>query len=189
MDSISRHYRDNHIKDYNFETRVAIYEDQVRGWFIDQARTLEKSSDHSGFVMVLVALSYIEGHAIFYKGQDSKYKSGQFFKDAFKVIFPLTGDDLELIDNAIDELYDQMRNGLFHTGMVRGKVVLSGQFSSPVKVIVELSSKTVLRIEINPHKMLDTIEDHLSHYLMRLRNPEEKTLRENFDKAWTLRTA
>jgi hypothetical protein len=95
---------------------------------------------------------------------------------------------LELIDNAIDELYDQMRNGLFHTGMVRGKVVLSGQFSSPVKVIVELSSKTVLRIEINPHEMLDTIEDHLSHYLMRLRNPEEQTLRESFDKAWTLRT-
>ena len=84
MTSISRHYRDNHIKINNFETRVAIYEDQVRGWFIDQARTLEKSSDHSGFVMVLVALSYIEGHAIFYTGQDSKYKSGQFFKDAFK---------------------------------------------------------------------------------------------------------
>ena len=189
MISISRHYRDNHIKVDNFETRVAIYEDQIRGWFFDQARLLEKSSDHAGFVILLVVLSYVEGHAIFYKGQDSKNSSRQFFRDAFKAIFPLSGDNPELIDNAVDELYDQMRNGLFHTGMIRGKVVLSGQFPGPIQVVVGLPSKTVSRIEVNPSKMLDIIENHLSYYLMRLRNAEERELRENFDKAWTLRTA
>lgn len=187
MISVSRHYRDSHIKADTFETRVAIYEDQIRGWFLDQARVLEKASDHAGFVTLLVVLSYVEGHAIFYKGQDSKDSSRRFFTDAFKAIFPLSGDSPELIDDAVNELYNQMRNGLFHTGMTRGKVILSGQFPGPVQIILDRASKAILRIEVNPVKMLETVEDHLSHYLMRLRNPEEKELRENFDQAWKLR--
>lgn len=92
------------------------------------------------------------------------------------------------VDQAVDELYDQMRNGLFHTGIVRGKVILSGQFSDAIRVVLDGPSRTALRIEVDPHRVLDRIEDHLSHYLMRLRNPDEKVLRENFDKAWRLRT-
>jgi hypothetical protein len=188
MTSISRHYRNDHIKVDTFETRLAIYEDQIRGWFLDQARVLDKISDHAGFIILLVVLSYVEGHAIFYKGQNSKDSSRQFFKDAFKRIFPLSGDSVtpDLIEIAVDELYNQMRNGLFHTGMTRGKVVLSN-LVDPVQIIVDVPSKTVLRIEVNPVKMLEVVEDHLSHYVMRLRNNEENELRENFDKAWELR--
>jgi hypothetical protein len=187
MVSISRHYRDSHIKVDTFETRVALYEDQIRGWFLDQVRVLEKVSDNAGFVTLLVVLSYVEGHAIFYKGQDSRDSSKAFFRDAFKAIFPLSGDDPALIDDAVNELYNQMRNGLIHTGMTRGKVVLSGQFLEPVRITVDMPSKTILQIEVNPIKMLEVIEDHLSHYLMRLRDPKENDLRENFDKAWKLR--
>jgi hypothetical protein len=188
MNSISRHYREDHVKAGTFETRVAIYEDQIRGWFLDQARVLQKASDHAGFVILLVVLSYVEAHAIFYKGQDSKNSSREFFRDAFKAIFSLSSDNPGLIDVAVDELYHQMRNGLFHTGVTRRKVHLSDQFQKPVNIDLG-PAETVSRIEVNPTKMLETVEDHLSHYLMRLRNVEEKELRENFDKAWDLRNA
>jgi hypothetical protein len=194
MTSISRHYHDSQIKVDNFDTRVAIYEDQVRGWFIDQARILEKASNHGAFVLLLVALSYIEGHAIFYKGEDSKGKSKPFFRDSFKSIFPTYKSGPEslelnsdLVDTAIDELYDQMRNGLFHTGMIRAKVILSGDFDAPFRFVVHPESKDIVQIGVNPHKMLEAIENHLSQYLMRLRDPEETQLREQFDRAWNLR--
>ena len=189
MTSIGRHYFDNHVKVDNFETRVAIYEDQVRGWFHDQARILEKCSDNAGFVLLLVALSYVEGHAIFYKGEDSRCNSRSFFRDAFKAIFRIESEDPEIVRQVVDELYEQMRNGLFHTGMTRSKVILSGQFPDPVRFVLDQQSKTVLQIQVNPHEMLNGIEDHLSHYVMRLRNPDEKLLRNNFDKAWKLRHA
>jgi hypothetical protein len=66
---ISRHYRDDHIKDDNIETAIAIYEDQIRGWFFDHATNLEKASHHAGLVTLLIVLSYVEGHAIFYRGK------------------------------------------------------------------------------------------------------------------------
>ena len=159
----------------------------MRGWFHDQARILEKSSNAAGFVILLIVLTYVEGHAIFYKGEDSKGNSKTFFREAFKAIFTVQSDDPNQVDPAIDELYDQMRNGLFHTGMIRGKVVLSGDFRDPVSMHFDPASKQVALIQVNPHKMLDGVEDHLAHYVMRLRNPEEVQLRGNFEKAWELR--
>jgi hypothetical protein len=185
---ISRHYRDDHIKTENIETAISIYEDQVRGWFFDQAQILDKASDHAGFITLLVVLSYIEGHAIFYKGEDSKNHSKEFFRHAFKEIFPLYGDDPRVRDDAIDELYDQMRNGLFHTGITRGKVRLSSTYEIPVNLIIDLATKKCVQIDINPRLMLHGIEDHFSHYLMRLRNMDETVLRENFLKAWRMRS-
>jgi hypothetical protein len=188
MTAISQHYLDTHVKVDNLETRVAIYEDQVRGWFHDQARILEKASDGAGFVILLVVLSYVEGHAIFYRGEDSKYKSEEFFIGAFEAIFLQSSkDDPNKLKSAIKELYNQLRNGLFHTGITRSKVVLSGDFPYSVRFEPDPTSDQVSRIQVNPHKMLREVEDHLAHYVMRLRNPDETQLRENFNKAWNLR--
>lgn len=137
-------------------------------------------------MILLVALSYVEGHGIFYRGQNSKNTSKPFFRDSFKAIFPIKSDNIELIDLAVNELYDQMRNGLFHTGMIREKIILSGEFTYPIQFYFDQTSEKVIRIEVNPHKMLDGIEDHLSHYAMRLRDPEEQQLRESFNRAWEL---
>ncbi len=184
---ISRHYSDQHVDKDILETRVAIYEDQVRGWFHDQARILEKSSDHAGFVLLLVAISYVEGYAIFWKGTSSKGHSKEFFRDAFKNVFSIKNADIEMVDKAIDEFYDQARCALFHTGMIGGTVELSGKYAAPIKFEIDTALKEVRKIEINPHKVLDAIESHFSSYVMRLRNPGEKELRDNFDKAWSLR--
>jgi hypothetical protein len=177
---ISRHYRDDHLKTGNIETLIAIYEDQVRGWFFDHATALEKSSDHAGLVTLLVVLSYVEGHAIFYRGEDSKRDSRGFFREAFKVIFRLSGEESEARDKAINEVYGEMRCGLFHTGMTRGKVLISNHHEDSITI-------TNTAIMVNPKLLLASAEDHLSHYLMRLRNPDEKVLRANFEKAWKLR--
>jgi len=187
MRRISRHYSDQHIKVATFETRLAVYEDQIRGWFHDQARILEKASDHAGFVLLLIAVSYIESYAIFWKGEDSKGKSKEFFRDAFKDVLPSDVKDPAVLNSAIGVLYHQVRCGLVHVGITRGKVVLSGRVNHPVDIEVNNETGEVVQININPHRLLDEVEEHFSSYVMRLRDPAEEELRENFDKAWNLR--
>jgi hypothetical protein len=89
--------------------------------------------------------------------------------------------------DAVDELYEQMRCGLFHTGMTREKVRISNDYRLPVRVIMDSTDKGWIVIEINPKRMLEAAEDHLSHYLMRLRNEQNVSLRNNFIKAWQMR--
>jgi len=84
---ISRHYSDHHVNEDIFEMCLVVYEDQTRGWFHDQARILEKASDHAGFVLLLIAVSYIESYAVFWKGKDSRNRSQEFFRDAFQGYF------------------------------------------------------------------------------------------------------
>lgn len=177
---ISRHYTDAHLKTESIDELISIYEDQVRGWFFDQASLLEKISDHAGMVTLLVVLSYVEAHAIFYKGKDSNNQSQKFFRDAFKRIFQISGEESKARDDAIDQVYSELRCGLFHTGMTRSKVLISNSHNTSVTLENSL-------IFVNPRLMLEVAQSHLSHYLMRLRNPEEKSLRENFQKAWKLR--
>jgi len=49
------------------------------------------------------------------------------------------------------------------------------------------ADKEWLFIEVNPRRMLEAAENHLSHYLMRLRDATNIVLRENFMKAWRMR--
>jgi hypothetical protein len=85
------------------ETAITIYEDQVRGWFFDHATNLERVTDHAGLVTLLIVLSYIEGHAIFYRGEDSKNNSKKFFRESFIAVFGLS--DNAMRNDAVDELY------------------------------------------------------------------------------------
>jgi hypothetical protein len=207
---ISRHYNSEDIGNLNFDMKVAAYEDQIRGWFHDQARILEKASDHGAFVILLVALAYIEQHAMFLRGEDSDKHSAEFFRCGLEDIHPLrTGDpkideDKDIMDSLSYTLYRQLRCGLFHTGLTREKVVLSWEFKVPISVHGDrqkliavrgsdaeskrLREQALGRIEVNPHLLLDAIERNLTRYVARLHDPKQKQLRQNFQRAWKART-
>ena len=68
--------------------------------------------------------------------------------------------------------------------MTKEKVSLSGDYPNPIDVI--LDSDNILEININPHRFLDKVEEHLKEYVDRLRNPNEDILRSKFEKAWVL---
>lgn len=64
-----------------FETKVAIYEDRVRGWFLDCAARLQ--ADHNaGFVVLMVAVAYLEGNEQYRRGSTSNKKSEKYFVSA-----------------------------------------------------------------------------------------------------------
>lgn len=145
------------------ETAILRYEDQVRGWFLKWASHLREKHD-AGFVVLMVAVSYLEGNQQYREGESSEgNKSKRFFCTALRRLFPL------LTEEQAKDLYAQVRCGLFHDGMTRKRV------------LIENREPEALRVDgpdfvISPNKLLDRIVADFDAYLADLRAPSSQTL-------------
>lgn len=75
------------------------------------------------------------------------------------------------------DLYNEARNGLFHNGMVKGKIIINNSFDQAI--IFE----DITTIKINPLKLLRDIFNDFDNYLNELKIPG--TLRDNFDSMYS----
>lgn len=128
----------------------------------------------SGFIILAIGMMYFEPIAMFLEGEESKGKSGTFFKLGFRTVFPVTvvtDDDLEL-------LWDSTRNGLFHCGMPKLRCQLSRwpstAFSKDGNVLV-----------VNPPRLIDAISTHFAAYCDQLNDASNHSLRSAFDKTYS----
>ena len=175
------------------KTRIDIYRDLVSGWLLSPARTLLRTPDGE-FAAIALLLCYFEGHEIWRTGTDSRGRSRSFFISAFKNVFPDSVIDpghalpagFDLRDAMANKLYEWARCGFFHTGMVRpgvGIVRLRGRVA--LRSALD-STGRILSVLIYPPRFLKDIELHFERYIGDLRNPRNKVLRQNFEKAWKL---
>ncbi len=154
------------LKPITSEIKIKIYEDRVKGWFIDIATGL-KNDNEAGFIILSIATAYVEGNQQFREGKLSKNKSRKFFVNGMKRIF----HEESVPELILNDYYAQIRCGLFHDGMTGRNVVISSNFSEPLRHIGG-------QIIINPHKFLDKIEEDLSGYIRDLKT--NQILRDNF---------
>ena len=167
----------NSAFDYrNIETKILIYEDRVKGWFLDIANELKKNNE-AGFIILQIAVSYIEGIQQFREGKESKTTSEKFFTKGMSRIFKRRGKKYKRF---LKDFYKSVRCGLFHDGMTRRNVSISGQFNKDLRF-------TKREIRINPHKFLDSIYKDFENYIKQLKNKRNKKLRKNFEKISNLR--
>jgi len=162
----------------SIETKILIYERQVKEWFLIPALHLSCQKDR-GFLSLMAGCSYIEGYIQNFEGVSSKSNSKTYFKKGFKAIFD---PDNEIDENCIIEFYEHVRCGLFHDGMTKGKVILYFDAGNEYKPIDFLSDPDI--IKIHPRLMLEVILEHFERYLEILKNPEESKIRENFKKTF-----
>lgn len=161
----------------NIDTKILVYEDRVKGWFLEIAGKL-KTDNEAGFVILQIALSYLEGNQQYRKGENSRNNSEVFFKESLKRIFP------ELcirqnIDRLLHNFYVGVRCGLFHDGMTRRFVTISGEFSDALSIHAN-------EIKINPHKFLDKITEDFDEYITELKDTSNTVLRRNFENIWSV---
>ena len=155
----------------SIEDKIIIYERQVKEWFLDIANNL-KSND-AGFVVLMVATSYIESVQQNYEGESSRRDSKACFVRGFKRIVDSNTDEVN-----IEAFYDQVRNGLFHDGMTKGKVVIkthdgiAGDFSDPDI------------IQIDPALLIKQIYSDFEDYIIKLNDINKTDLRENFSRSF-----
>lgn len=170
----------------NTDDKIKIYEKEVRGWFLDKAEAmLQKNPTQYGFVALMVCISYFEGVEQYKTGVSSYQKSDIFFTNSFKRIY---GDKFK--EEEIKFLYSSARCGLFHNGMIKGKIVLRCDLPDSIRIkkISNLQKKrkgakgSGFACYINPQKVLDDIKDDFCAFLDELRDENNRVLRENFDR-------
>jgi hypothetical protein len=154
------------------QTKIKIYEDRVSGWFLEIAEKL-KINNETGFVILSIAIAYIEGNQQFREGRMSENNSKNFFIKGLKRIF----DKETVPEDILKDYYKQIRCGLFHDGMTRGNVTISGEFPDPLRYTNGI-------IKINPHKFLDKIKQDFQNYIQELEWNDE--LRKSFEKRFDL---
>lgn len=189
IQKISPKYDTSKLLDPTLEDYIDVYEDQIKGWYLNYAKQMHKDGD-AGFAALQIAFSYFEGHAIFYRGEDSREQSKLFFKQAFLSVFPelLVSEDMNapLLDDTISAMYEDGRCGFFHAGITRKRFMLRDG-EPTIRIGPDPVTQTkVLRIFLDRRKFVDRVCEHFEKYIARLRNPTETKLRKNFEKALKL---
>jgi len=156
----------------NIDDKIFIYERQVKAWFLDRAKELLNSDDNQ-FIILMICVTYFEGVQQYIDGKNSNKASKIFFVRSVKRIFP------SLIDKDLEDLYSDARCGLFHSGMVKKKTILSNDFPEAIDFSV------TDRIKVNPRKLLEEIIIDFDKYLIDLRDSNNVDLRKNFNFLYT----
>ena len=81
--------------------------------------------------------------------------------------------------------YEQIRCGLFHDGMTKKNVVISGDFPNPINYIGNQTGQNGV-IKINPHQFLDKIKDDFEEYVSQLKDGSVQDIVKNFETRWKL---
>lgn len=155
---------------YNIESKIMIYERQVQEWFLKRAESLIRRKQND-FIVIMVAVAYIEGNEQYRQGASSNHRSRRFFKDGFQRIFHMPETEC----NNIDKLYTHLRCGLFHNGMSGDMVVLNRNLKKPV-VFSDRGT-----IDINPKLFLKAVSADFTSYIEELRNSNNEALCNNFN--------
>lgn len=161
--------------DQNLKGKIIIYEDRVKGWFLDHARSLLKEK-HADFVVLMICTSFLEGYQQFKEGISSKSQSQEMIKRALGSMFQISDKQKWVLDIFVEGV----RNGLFHDGMTKERISLNRDSQAPI-IIKEDFGGMIL---INPILFFWVIEEDFKEYIDNLKNPENKELREKFEKHW-----
>jgi hypothetical protein len=159
------------------DTKILIYEDRVRGWFLRVADVLKADGD-AGYVALQIAVSQVEGMQQHFDGEDSTGASGPAFKAGCTRIFGLEAKD----SAQLDVLWKAVRNGLFHDGFTKSKVFLSGDPG----VALTFDKGNVV---VNPWRFCDAVKRAVEAYVADLKNPGNGDLRSKFEKIWNDKNA
>ena len=157
----------------DLEVKIKVYEDRVIGWFLDFAKKLSNEERDAGFIVLHISIAYIEGNQQFREGKLSKGTSTANFIKGVRRIF----DKAHVPEEILKKYYQQIRCGLFHDGITKRDVSISGEYFDPLNY----DNKKIL---INPHKFLSKVIEDFRGYIEELKFNQES--RANFEKRWNL---
>ncbi len=165
----------------SLDQKIEVFADRVIGWQLDPGQEMADKIPGSGFAVLHIVMSYFESIAKFEAGYSKLGKSRKYFKLGFNSVFhlPQKIDKLEA-NSLIDLIYEQLRCGLYHSGMTGRGIVITGEISSVIQVGQSANGEHY--IVVNPHKIAGYLKQHFLDYLRKLRNPEEDKLRLYFEK-------
>ncbi len=121
-------------------SQLDVFENQVRGWVLDFAEELAEKK-HSGIAVLMLVTSYFVPIERFRSGQVNA-DGGRLFKSSVRRVFPEI-DASSLPENVAGILFDHLRAGLFHAGLIKPLLVLVPEGKA---ITVELEDRRVRAI-------------------------------------------
>jgi len=166
---IDERNENSNLDAFNVNDKIIIYKRQVEDWFLKPATNLIKyKSDNKGFIVLMICLLYLEGIEQYRRGQSSRNRSGEFFAATLERIYPDKYSNAQL-----RSFYEDARCGLFHNGMVEGKIIINNSFPQSLQFIGNTD------IKISPSKLLRDIKIDFENFINELN--ENAQSRERFD--------
>jgi hypothetical protein len=180
--AISQHFTDELLsRELTLNEKIVLFSDGVHGWQLDVAERL-LSDRHAGWAILSIISSYFEMIATYDLGEWVRGKSKEYCKhglkrvlDAHRIAAPSHMPDA-VFDAVLDVIWEDVRCGLYHAGSAGPRVLIRIADEMP---IVGYEAGVV---QIDPKKLLESIQLHFRWYIGALLNPDTRfdRLRKNF---------
>ena len=174
--AVSPRHTEEKLATGRIEDVIEVFEAQVTGWVVEPANHL-RYCQHAGYAILSVLLPYFESIAQFLEGR--RRGSEKQFLVGLHAVFPFVPEDIP--EGVLSEFYDQLRCGMFHRGIAKGKVQIFPAGDFPIAIEWE-KGNGVTFIKVVPINLIDPIYQHLQHYVASLRDPANEEMRRNFLK-------
>lgn len=153
---------------------IDVFEDRVRGWFLDVAdRLLGEAYSPGEYVAVSILLTYIEGIQQFREGADTpRNKSKEWFIKGLRRILP------NLDDSVAEHLWRRVRNGLAHDLFTKERTTMARGAQPVASVAVDV-------LTVNADELARCVRADFDRYVWELRQNGPVFIA--FGKLWTKR--
>lgn len=178
-----KHTADDFEGGMTLDQKIEVFTEAVRGWHLGVAKEMaDKDVSHRGFAQLHIVTSYFEMIAKYREGFVGERESRKHFEKGVRAVFPVIDTWPQDIANGLLELlYKNVRSGLYHMGMIKTNVILTGDLPFPMQY-----DNTNGVVYINPDKLVEALQAHFEVYARDLRELQSTVLRSNFEKRFNL---
>ena len=170
---LSPSYKHDKLDNPSFQDLVDVFEDL---WFQYVFKPVEAllAMPHGDIAAMSLLSSYFEAAESYRSGLSSKGRSKEFFVKAFSYVYKA---DHTAIDKATGAIYEHIRCGLAHEGMVSCKVQYTRSGSQAFLLTYRKKADGLLDIDagvvsviVNPTRMYQGVQKHFAKYVAALRS-------------------
>jgi hypothetical protein len=160
-------------RESEYDAKVDVYEDRVRFWFLDIAKShVARGMAPGDYVALLIALAYVEGVEQYRRGKPTPgMQSGEWFKAGVSRIFP------DATPDARNRLWSAARNGLFHIGFTKGPTLVSHDQPRAIAIVGRY-------LKINPAAFVGGVIKDFEAYVRMLRDDPLGGAAAKFTAVW-----
>ena len=159
------------------DDKIEVFVARVEGWLIGPAmEMIKRGIGYRAFALLAMVTSYFEMIAKYAEGFVGEGKSRLHFKKGLRLVFP--NMSLPEDNKLLNALYDRVRNGIYHVGMTKPKVLLVDANTVPGSIGYNAGRDQIL---IAPDTLVDDLRIHFEFFAGELRNTGNARLRARFE--------
>jgi hypothetical protein len=174
-----------------FPDKVKLFRARMLGWKLDIADAIINGYitnsgiqvdgiPEAGYAALDVMFTYFEPIGKYIEGYTADDQSGVHFKKGIHSVFPNIArhSDPKGIEFVESTLWKAVRCGIYHAGMTKGSVAITGDIEQPIAIPSDYRL-----LFINPHILIKAIKEHLIDYCSYLeKSGNSTTSGKNFEK-------